>query len=109
MTGVPCADVLPARQRRHRMWRTPDDFPSRYREGSIAGLLPSSARQELFIRSRPAEMSGLLEQYFDAAEKAGDPIRKFTQKGSSHFDAINPRAPDWESVMASVRSLLGNP
>jgi acetyl esterase/lipase len=87
---------------------TPEEFPNRYREGSIAGLLPSGVRQELFARSKPLEISELLDQHFRAAERAGDPIRKFTQKGDSHFDAINPRSPDWESVMASVRFLLGN-
>jgi hypothetical protein len=88
---------------------TPAEFPNRYREGSASGLLPTGIRQELFIRAKPAQLSGLLEQYVGVAEKAGDPIRMFTLKGNSHFDGINPRAPDWEAVMASIRSLLRNP
>ena len=87
---------------------TPAEFPDRYREGTITGLLPTGVRQELFIRAKPAQLSELLEQYVVAAEKAGDPIRMLTLKGTSHFDGINPRAPDWEAVMASVRSLLRN-
>jgi hypothetical protein len=63
----------------------------------------------LFIRAKPAEMHGLLEQYVSVAKKAGDPVRLFTFKGDSHFDGINPTAPDWATVMASIRSLLSNP
>jgi acetyl esterase/lipase len=54
---------------------TPAEFPNRYREGSVTGLLPTGVRQELFIRAKPAQLSGLLEQYVGVAEKAGDPIR----------------------------------
>jgi len=88
---------------------TPAEFPGRYREGSIAALLPTGVRQELFVRANPAELKALLEQYVRVAEKAGEPVRMFTFKGSSHFDGINPKAPDWQDVMASVRSLLHNP
>jgi acetyl esterase/lipase len=88
---------------------TPAEFPDRYREGSVAGLLPTGARQELFIRAKPAEVNRLLERYVGVAEKAGDPVRLSILKGNSHFDGINPTAPDWETVMASVRSLLRNP
>lgn len=88
---------------------TPAEFPSRYREGSIAALLPTAARQELSVRAKPAEVNALLEQYVGVAEKAGDPVRMFTFQGNSHSDGINPTAPDWETVMASVRSLLHNP
>jgi acetyl esterase/lipase len=87
---------------------TPVEFPDRYREGSVSELLPTGVRQELFIRAQPAQLSRLVEQYVGVAEKAGDPIRMFTLKGSSHFDGINPRTPDWQIVMASIRSLLGN-
>jgi acetyl esterase/lipase len=85
---------------------TPAEFPNRYREGSVTGLLPTGVRQELFIRPKPAQLSALLEQYVGTAEKAGDPIRMLILKGNSHFDGINPRAPDWSTVMASVRLLL---
>jgi acetyl esterase/lipase len=88
---------------------TPAEFPNRYREGSVTGLLPTGVRQELFIRAKPAQLSGLLEQYVGVAEKVGDPIQMLTLMGNSHFDGINPKAPDWETVMASVRSLLRNP
>jgi acetyl esterase/lipase len=53
---------------------TPGEFPNRYRDGSVTGLLPTGVRQELFIRAKPAQLSGSLAQYVGAAEKAGDPI-----------------------------------
>ena len=87
---------------------TPAEFSSRYREGSVTGLLPAGARQELFVRAKPAQMSGLVEQYVGVAEKAGDPVRMLTLKGN-HFDGINPKTPDGEAVMASVRALLRVP
>ena len=50
---------------------TPAELPGRYREGSVAGLLPAGARQEVFVRAKPADMHGLVEQYVGAAA-AGD-------------------------------------
>ena len=89
---------------------TPAEFPNRYREGSVSGLLPIGVRQELFIRAKPSEQwSGMFEPYVAAAQKAGDPVRMLTLKGASHFDGINPQAPDWETLVDSVRSLLRNP
>ena len=86
----------------------PEEFSSRYREGSAAGLLPLGVKQELFIRATSNERwKKLLDPYIAAAQKAGDPVRLLTQKGSSHFDAINPKSSSWEPVMESVRSLLG--
>ena len=88
---------------------TPAEFPNRYREGSVTGLMPTGFRQELFIRAKPEQLRGFLGQYVGVAKKTGDPIQMVTLKGTSHFDGINPKAPDWETVMASVRSLLRNP
>ncbi|HTQ53368.1 MAG TPA: alpha/beta hydrolase [Bryobacteraceae bacterium] len=88
---------------------TPAEFPERYREGSVTGLLPTGARQELFVRAKPTQIHELLDQYVAAAKKADDPVRLFTFKGDSHFDGINPKTPDWETVMASIRSLLHSP
>jgi hypothetical protein len=74
---------------------TPLEFPSRYREGSVTGLLPTGVRQELFIRAKSSQQwRGLSEQYVAAAEKAGDSVRMVTLEGNGHFDGINPRAPD---------------
>lgn len=91
------------------MGGTPAQVPDRYREGSITSLLPVGVKQELFIRDRPPEMVAAAEQYVRMAEKAGDPVRIFSLKGTSHFDPINPGTQDWASILATLRALQGNP
>ena len=88
---------------------TPEELPNRYREGSATGLLPLGVRQELFIRANSNDQwKKLVDPYVAAAQRAGDSVRLFVQKGPSHFDAINPKSPSWEPVRESVRWLLGN-
>jgi hypothetical protein len=89
---------------------TPAEFPNRYREGSVSGLLPIGVRQDLFIRAKPGEQwSRMLEQYVAAAQKKGDPVRMLTLRGSGHFDGINPQGMSWEAVLDSVQLLLRSP
>lgn len=86
---------------------TPAEFPSRYREGSASGLLPIRARQEILVAGKHGEeWIALFKQYVAAAEKAGDPVRMVTMEGAGHFDGINPQAPAWQMVMASIQSLV---
>lgn len=86
---------------------TPSEFPNRYLEGSASELLPLGIAQELLLAGKHNEVwIGLFKQYAAAAAKAGDPIHLTTMEGAGHFDGINPQAPAWENVMASVRSLL---
>jgi hypothetical protein len=51
----------------------------------------------------------LFKRYVAAAEKAGDRVRMPIMEGAGHFDGINPQTPAWETVIASVRSLLRGP
>ena len=89
---------------------TPAQFPNRYREGSASGLLPIGVRQELLLAGKHGEeWIELFKEYVAAAEKAGDLVHMPTMEGAGHFDGINPQAPAWETVMASVRSLLSVP
>jgi acetyl esterase/lipase len=86
---------------------TPATFPDRYREGSASGLLPIGVRQEVIVASRHGEdWMGLFRRYVAAAEKAGDRVRMPIMEGAGHFDGINPEAPAWATVIASVQSLL---
>jgi acetyl esterase/lipase len=86
---------------------TPAEFPSRYRDGSASGLLPIGTRQEIFVAGTLGEKwITLFKQYVAAAEKAGDPVRLMTMDGAGHFDGINPQAPAWQAVMASIQSLV---
>jgi acetyl esterase/lipase len=86
---------------------TPAEFPNRYREGSASGLLPVGVRQELLLANKHGEeWIALFKEYAAVAGKAGDSVRMPIMEGAGHFDGINPQAPAWETVMASVRSLL---
>jgi hypothetical protein len=81
--------------------------PNRYREGSASGLLPIGTKQEIFVASTlREEWITLFKQYVAAAEKAGDPVHLLTMDGAGYFDGINPQAPAWQAVMASIRSLV---
>jgi pimeloyl-ACP methyl ester carboxylesterase len=89
---------------------TPAEYPGRYLEGSARGLLPMGVSQVLLLTGRHREeWLALFKPYITAAEKAGDAIEVSTMEGANHFDGINPQAPAWETVMASVRSLLRVP
>ena len=89
---------------------TPAEVPDRYREGSASGLLPIGVKQELLLAGKNGDgWLGLFKDYVAAAEKAGDPVRMPIMEGANHFDGINPQAPAWETVMASVRLLLRDP
>ena len=89
---------------------TPAEFPERYREGSANGLLPIGTKQEIFVSPMFGEQwKTLFKQYVAAAAKAGDPVRLLTMDGANHFDGINPQAPAWQMVVASIQSLVGMP
>lgn len=88
---------------------TPAEFPRRYREGSAAGLLPIGTRQEIFVASSfGPQWISLFKQYVAAAEKAGDHARLLMMDSAGHFDGINPHAPAWQTVMASIQSLIAH-
>ena len=88
----------------------PAQVPERYREGAVAGFVPTGVRQVLFVRSGADEKwKGLVEPYVSAAVKAGDAVEMQVQKGSSHFDGINPQSSSWEAVLNAAKSLLGIP
>jgi acetyl esterase/lipase len=86
----------------------PEQVPERYREGAVTAFVPTGVRQELFVRSGADEKwKGLVEPYVSAATKAGDAVELQEQKGSSHFDGINPQSSSWEAVLSAAKSLLG--
>ena len=89
------------------------EVPSHYREGSLAGQLPTGIRQELFFASKnftpkqAAAWAELFTSYANIATKAGDPVRVVRMENAGHFDGIDPRSKSWPTAMASIDSLLG--
>ena len=86
----------------------PANLAARYREASATGLLPIATKQELLIASRANESwIGAIRSYAATAEKAGDSVVVTMMENSGHFDGLNPKAPAWATVLASVRSIIG--
>jgi hypothetical protein len=87
---------------------SPAEFPARYRQASAAGLLPIGTRQEVLIGGRlPAQWIDAMKSYATTAKSAGDPISVTMMENAGHFDGLNPKAPAWDTVLTSIRSILG--
>ena len=85
-----------------------EKVPERYREGSAAGLLPIQTKQELLIADKAGEpWTGLIKAYAEEAKKSGDSVTVTMMENSGHFDGLNPKAPAWKTVLASIRSIVG--
>jgi acetyl esterase/lipase len=86
---------------------SPAEFPARYRQASAAGLLPIGTRQEVLIGGRlPAQWIDAMKSYAAAAKGAGDPVSVTTMENAGHFDGLNPKAPAWATVLASIQSII---
>ncbi len=92
------------------MGGTPTEFPDRYREGSVSGLIPIGVRQEVFASQLFNEpWFSLFKQYVEDDKKAGDDVHLTTMTGAGHFDGINPQSPTWQPVLESIQTLLKRP
>ena len=86
----------------------PANLAARYRQASATGLLPIGTKQELLIASKANESwTGAIRSYAATAEKAGDKVVVTMMENSGHFDGLNPKAPAWATVLASLRSIIG--
>ena len=87
---------------------TPAELPSRYRQASATGLLPIGTKQELLIADKHNDQwIESIKSYATAATNAGDSVTVTMMHNAGHFDGLNPKAPAWETVLASIRSILG--
>lgn len=87
---------------------SPAEFPARYRQASAAGLLPIGTRQDMLIGGRlPAQWIDAMKSYAAAAKDAGDPVTVTTMENAGHFDGLNPKGPAWDTVLTTIRSILG--
>jgi acetyl esterase/lipase len=83
----------------------PDKLPERYREGGPIDFLPLGIPQLMLLRDRPAGTAALSLAYAKRAQAAGDRVTVVMQKGSSHFDGINPQTGDWQTVAGAAESM----
>jgi acetyl esterase/lipase len=92
---------------------SPEQFPSRYREGSATGLLPIGVRQEIlystkmeFISSHEQDWAELFKSYAALAATAGDSVHVSALQNAGHFDGINPHSAPGKIVLSLVESVL---
>jgi acetyl esterase/lipase len=85
---------------------TPEQVPERYDVASPLCLLPLGMPQILIHgtadSSVPFEIS---ERYADAAREKGEDIQLIALPGTGHFEPVDPRTPEWQSVLQSVRKV----
>jgi acetyl esterase/lipase len=87
---------------------TPTELPGRYRQASATALLPIATKQELLIGDKlDNEWIETIKSYATTARNAGDPVTVTMLQNAGHFDGLNPKAPAWETVLASIRSIVG--
>jgi acetyl esterase/lipase len=87
----------------------PADVPERYAQGAVMDFVPLGLPQFMLIRDHPKETTVLSLRYAEVAKKTGDPVDLVIQKGSSHFDGLNPESSDWPAVVSHARAMLGLP
>jgi acetyl esterase/lipase len=85
---------------------TPEQVPERYDAASPLSLLPLGVPQILVHgtadSSVPFEIS---ERYAAAALEKGDEVQLVALPGAGHFEIVDPRTPEWQSVLQSVRKV----
>jgi acetyl esterase/lipase len=87
---------------------TPTELPERYRQASATALLPIATKQELLIGDKLNDQwIESIKSYATTARNAGDPVTVTMLQNAGHFDGLNPKAPAWETVLASIRSIVG--
>jgi acetyl esterase/lipase len=87
---------------------SPSELPSRYQQASATGLLPIGTKQELLIADKHnAQWIESIKAYATAAKNAGDSVTVTMMQNAGHFDGLNPKAPAWDTVLTSIRSILG--
>lgn len=81
----------------------PERYPDRYASASPAELLPTGVPAILIHGTADDSVPYALSlDYAAAAQAAGDTIELVTLPGVGHFEIVNPRAPEWQTVVRAV-------
>ena len=90
----------------HDLLGSPDEFEDRYRSVSPIERLPLRKPQYLIHGGLdaivPLEIS---RRYVERAESMGDPVRLLTLENAGHFELIDPRTAEFNSVKSAVLEL----
>ncbi len=85
------------------MGGTPEQQPSRYRDGSPIELLPIGVRQYVFAGAMFASQA---RPYEAAARTHGETVVTTVLPDAGHFVFVDPQSPDWPQVLQAVHRLL---
>ncbi|HEX6796350.1 MAG TPA: alpha/beta hydrolase [Ktedonobacterales bacterium] len=81
----------------------PEQYPERYAAASPAELLPTGVPAILIHGTGDSNVPYALSQdYADTARNAGDDVELVTLPGVGHFEIVDPRAPEWQTVAQAV-------
>ncbi|MGB5345350.1 MAG: alpha/beta hydrolase [Woeseia sp.] len=90
------------------MGGSPADVPDHYGWGNPMQLAPDGIPQILIIGKYDDFWAPPGRQYFEAAEKRGDVVRKIEATESGHFEMIDPDSSTWPLVLDAARDLLND-
>jgi acetyl esterase/lipase len=85
----------------------PDEAPARWHEASPRALLPLGYRYVLACGTEDVHW-GPNRATADAALEAGDDVELLALEGASHFEPVDPQAPEWAVVRAKLEELLAS-
>jgi acetyl esterase/lipase len=90
------------------MGGSPDEYPERYAQGSVAKRIPQTTPQIAVVGKYDETWRPVGVRYATAAAEQGAPIRVIDAPESGHFEMIDPDSTTWPLVLAAARSLLGD-
>lgn len=88
----------------------PAAVPERVRLTSPIALVPLGLTQRLLVGAAdPIVPPAHVQDYADAARKAGDDVAVTVLPAAGHFEPAVPTSPAWPAVLEAVRNLLNPP
>jgi acetyl esterase/lipase len=89
------------------MGASPDEEPHRYQTVDAARLLPLGVRQILFHGALDTSVPYILaEEYRDRALATGNAVSLVGLPDVGHFELIDPRSPEFQTVAEAIEGLL---
>jgi len=89
------------------MGGSPEEFPERYEQGSVANRIPQSTPQIVVVGKYDEMWRPVGVRYATSAAEQGAPIKVIDAPESGHFEMIDPDSSTWPLVLGAARELLG--
>lgn len=81
----------------------PEQYPERYAAASPVELLPTGVPAILIHGTADSNVPyALSHDYAEQARIAGDEVELVTLPGVGHFEIVDPRAPEWQTVVRAI-------